>query len=627
MPTSEAPPEWSGTRAVGAAPSNVVPGDATMRAQKWRREIYQGDLIPQLTTRAVVTGMLLGGVMSLSNLYVGLKVGWSVGVTITSCILAYAFFSGLQRIVPALRAKEFSILENNMMSSVASAAGCMSTSVFVSSIPALYLTMRQTVPWPLLGAWAASVSLLGVAMAIPMKRQQIDIEALPFPSGIATAETLTALHARGENAEKKAWTLSAAGLFGALVSWFRDAHAKWMPFNLPSTPFTPAWTIGGHPLARLSLGIDPSVILLGAGAIIGIRTGASLLVSAIVCYGIVGPYVADQGYVPLEAYRQKWALWPGVGLLVSAGLTSFLWRWRTIVRAFSGIGQLLRGGEGSTLHPLADLDAPPRWFAIGFAASGIACIALGAVFFRISIWMGILAVIATFFLALVASRATGETDVTPVAAMGKVTQLVYGVIAPGNMTTNLMTASITAGAAIHTADLLVDLKSGHLLGANPRKQVLAQIFGVVAGTIFAVPAYLLLVNPDELGSDKWPAPAAQVWAGVAKILAGGLDALPPGAAQGIVAGAVAGVAIALIEELVPKAYKKYTLSSAAVGIAWIVPGWNSVSLFLGAFLAWAIARRYPAKAERYTVAIASGLIAGESLIAVLIAALVAMRVL
>jgi uncharacterized oligopeptide transporter (OPT) family protein len=157
--------------------------------------------------------------------------------------------------------------------------------------------------------------------------------------------------------------------------------------------------------------------------------------------------------------------------------------------------------------------------------------------------------------------------------------------------------------------------------------VLAQIFGVAAGTIFAVPAYLLLINPDELGGDKWPAPAAQVWAGVAKIVTGGLAALPAGAAGGIAAGAAAGVVIALVEELVPKAYKRYTLSSAAVGVAWIVPGWNSVALFLGAFLAWAFARRNERNAERYTIPVAAGLIAGESLVAVLIAALVALRVL
>ena len=620
------PDRWERARGEGDA-RVIEPGDdAAARARKWRAEVYRGDT-PQLTLRAVLMGMLLGGVMTLSNLYVGLKIGWSVGVTITACILAYALFSALHRVVPALHDKEFTIVENAMISSVASAAGLMSSSVFVSAVPALYLAVGQTLPWPLLTAWAASVSLLGVFMAIPMKRQQIDVEQLAFPSGIATAETITALHARGAEAGKKAWALGGASFFGAFVSWFRDAHAKWMPFNLPGEPFIPAVTLGGQPLSRLSLGIEPSVILLGAGAIIGIRVGVSLLLSALVCYGIIGPYVLSHGFVGLEVYRQKWALWPGVGLLVSSGLTAFLWRWRTIVRALGTVGRLIKGTTSAERFPLFDLEAPPSWFAAGFALSALACIVLGAMFFQISLWMGILAVLATFFLALVASRATGETDFTPVAAMGKVTQLVYGLLAPGNMTTNLMTASITGGAAIHTADLLTDLKAGYLLGANPKKQVVAQLYGVAAGTVFAVPAYLLLVKPDELGSDRWPAPAAQVWAGVAKILATGLAALPAGAANGILAGAAAGVVLALVEEVVPRAYKKYTLSSAAVGVAWIVPGFNSVSLFLGALLAWAFRRVNQPKAERYSIAIASGLIAGESLVAVLIAALVALGLL
>jgi putative OPT family oligopeptide transporter len=607
-------------------PRDPWPDDAAARARKWRAEVYR-EGVPQLTARAVVMGMLLGGVMTLSNLYVGLKIGWSVGITITACILAYALFSALARVVPALRAKEFTVVENAMMSSVASAAGLMSSSVFVTAVPALYLAVGQTLSWPLLTVWATSVSLLGVFMAIPMKREQIDIEQLPFPSGIATAATITALHARGAEPGKKAWALGGAGLFGAFVSWFRDAHARWMPFNLPGEPFIPQVTLGGHPLSRLSLGFEPSVILLGAGAIIGIRVGVSLLLSALVCYGIVGPYVLNHGFVGFQVYRQKWALWPGVGLLVSSGLTAFLWRWRTIVRALAGVKRLFGGTTDVERFPLSDLEAPRSWFVTGFAVSALACIVLGAMFFQISIWMGVLAVLATFFLALVASRASGETDFTPVAAMGKVTQLIYGLLAPGNMTTNLMTASITGGAAIHTADLLVDLKAGYLLGANPKKQVVAQMFGVAAGTVFAVPAYLLLVRPEELGSDRWPAPAAQVWAGVAKILASGLDALPAGAARGILVGAGAGVVLALVEELVPKAYKKYTLSSAAVGIAWIVPGFNSVSLFLGAFMAWAFERIHRPKAERYSIAIASGLIAGESLVAVLIAGLVTLGLL
>jgi uncharacterized oligopeptide transporter (OPT) family protein len=401
-----------------------------------------------------------------------------------------------------------------------------------------------------------------------------------------------------------------------------------MPFNLPAM-WTPKMAIAGQPLERLTIGAELSSIMLAAGAIMGIRVGVTLLVSSIVCYAIFGPWVLNQGWVDLAKYRQQWALWPGVGMLVASGLTAFFMRWRTIVRAFGSLGRLLGIGGGGQQEedPVAHVEAPQSWFVWGTFLAGVACVVLGAIFFQISWWMGAIAVVLTFFLALVASRATGETDITPTGAMGKITQLTYGILAPGNMTTNLMTASVTGGAAIHAADLLTDLKSGYILGANPRKQLIAQLFGVLAGTAFVVPAYVLLIKPEEIGSDKWPAPAAQIWAGVAKVLAEGLDKLPTGATAGLALGALAGLVLAFIEDLVPRKYKKYTLSSTAAGIAWVIPAWNSASMFLGAFIAWAVSKSWPKVAERYTLAVSSGFIAGESLIAVAIAALVAVGVL
>ncbi|HVZ34137.1 MAG TPA: OPT family oligopeptide transporter [Polyangiaceae bacterium] len=584
--------------------------------------------MPQLTLRAVLTGMLLGGVMALSNLYVGMKTGWGLGVTITACILAYALFSALQRAIPRLGRSEFSILENNMMSSVASAAGYMSSSIFVGAVPALYLCSHEVLSGIQLALWAGAVSFLGVFMAIPMKRQQINIDQLPFPSGLATAETLQALHDEKGNARQKAWGLAISAVIGGLVGWFREAHARWMPFNLPDIWTPSGIKIGGQPLERLSIGAELSLIMIGAGAIIGLRVGVSLLVAALVCYGVLGPWVLGQApaWVEPNRFRQAWALWPGVGLLVSSGLTMFFLRWRTIVRAFANLASVLRGRPAAE-DPLRDIEAPQSWFLWGTAVSGLCCIALGWWFFRISPAMGILAVLLTFFLSLIASRATGETDITPTGAMGKITQLVYGLLVPGSMKINLMTASLTGGAAIHSADLLTDLKSGYLLGANPRKQLIAQLWGVVAGTIFVVPAYQLLIKPEEIGSDRWPAPAAQIWAGVARVLAQGLDALPHGAQGGLLVGSAVGIVLALIEDLAPPHLKKYTLSSTAVGIAFVIPAWNSISMFLGALLAWVFLKADRPRAERYSLAVASGFIAGESLIAVLVAGLVAFNVL
>jgi len=247
---------------------------------------------------------------------------------------------------------------------------------------------------------------------------------------------------------------------------------------------------------------------------------------------------------------------------------------------------------------------------------------MGHHFFHIQIWMGIIAVLMTFLLVVVAARSTGETDITPTGPLSKMTQLTFGALAPGNITTNLMTANITAGSCSHAGDLLTDLKSGYLLGAKPRQQFIAQFFGVLAGAVVVVPVFFLLVpNASVLGTDQWPAPAAQVWRGVAELLAKGVAALHPTARVGLVIGAVVGILIPLLELAFPKA-KKYIPSPTGLGLAFTITGFYSVSMFIGALAALALSKAKPKMAEEYVVPVSSGIIAGESLMGVVIALLV-----
>jgi len=192
----------------------------------WLANVYAGDDAVQLTPRAVITGMVIGGVMSISNLYVGLKTGWGLGVTITACIIAFAVFKFLEAVIPAWRHRPFSTLENYTMSSAASAAGYMSSAGLVSALPALYLTTGRLLQWWEIMLWLGALSLLGVFMAIPLKRQLINIDQLPFPSGIATAETLKSMHSAGGEAVVKARALLAAGVVGAAVAVWRDLFAQ-----------------------------------------------------------------------------------------------------------------------------------------------------------------------------------------------------------------------------------------------------------------------------------------------------------------------------------------------------------------------------------------------------------------
>jgi OPT family oligopeptide transporter len=277
--------------------------------------------------------------------------------------------------------------------------------------------------------------------------------------------------------------------------------------------------------------------------------------------------------------------------------------------------------------PMDRIEVPGAWFLWGMVVLGAVVIWMGHTFFHIQIWMGIVAVLMTFLLVVVAARSTGETDITPTGPLSKITQLTFGALAPGNITTNLMTANITAGSCSHAGDLLTDLKSGYLLGAKPRQQFIAQFFGVLAGAVVVVPVFFLLVpNASVLGTDQWPAPAAQVWRGVAELLAKGVSALHPTARVGLVVGALVGIIIPLLELAFPKA-KRFIPSATGLGLAFTITGFYSISMFIGALAALALAKAKPKTAEEYVVPVSSGIIAGESLMGVIIALLVVAGVL
>jgi uncharacterized oligopeptide transporter (OPT) family protein len=183
---------------------------------------------------------------------------------------------------------------------------------------------------------------------------------------------------------------------------------------------------------------------------------------------------------------------------------------------------------------------------------------------------------------------------------------------------NLMTANITTGAAGSSADLLTDLKSGYLLGANPRKQFIAQFSGIFIGTIATVPVFSMLVSkPSDLGGGQFPAPAAQVWAAVATALSGGLGALHPIKKWSILYGAIVGIILSLLPILFPKR-KHLFPSGAAVGLGWYLRWYNTLMFVLGALANCAFQKAAPKKAEEFSFPIASGVIAGASLMGILI---------
>lgn len=648
----------------------------------WFENVYQGDHMRQLTIRAVVMGMLLGMIMVCSNVYVSLKAGWSMGVAITSCVLAFVSFQALSATIGPLLVRmhrlplvggffrwiwpdnHYSILENNCMQSAASAGGSMTSGGVANAIPALMMLSATAIPtdfatrclW--LIPWVAVISFLGVFLAVPAKRQMINIEQLPFPSGRAAAATLRSLHATGGEAAEQARALGLAGALGLVVTWLRDSAdlafmrvhewagaPAWAPIRGWFAPEGAPWlrlprlesvwgtsgirigTYKGEPLHlnQVTMSFEGSLLFVAAGAIMSFRQAWSLMLGAFVNYVVLAPHFLNTGVIERASFRyiSSWSLWIGVPMMVTSGLLLFFMNWKSVVRAFGTITAFLNRRPAGD-DPMDRIEVPGSWFIAGIVVCGTAAVLLGHALFHIHWWMGVIAVFATFFLVVVAARATGETDITPVGPLSKITQLTFGAIAPGNIPTNLMTANISAGATSHAGDLLTDLKSGYLLGANPRQQFLAQFFGVTAGALVVIPVFFILIpDPASLGTEKWPAPAALVWRGVAELLAKGVGALHPTARIGLLVGAVLGIILPLLEMRFP-AHKKWIPSATGLGLAFTINGFNSVSMFVGACIALWLSRAKPAVHEKYTVPVSSGIIAGESLMGVVIALITAL---
>ena len=611
---------------------------------KWLREVYQGDHVRQLTLRAVMTGGLLGMVLSISNLYTTLKLGWAFGVAITACVLSHVLWNGM-RTLSGGRMARMTMLENNCMQSTASAAGYSTGGTVGSAFAALYLYEGVHQPWWVVTGMVLLTAALGVFLAIPMKRRMIQHEELPFPSGIAAAETLRGLYSEGREAIRKARALvlgiAVGGLFGILKNlpalaetyagqWLGRFAAWWHGWLPVPELLKFRWDVLPNGIRISGFGFEPGVLMLGAGMIMGLRMALSMLLgSALLCF-VIAPYLVAQDIamaanaaVPHSIWQpgmdevipRRWGVWGGTALMVFASLTSFAMSWRTLLRA-------LRFGSGGNVSPIAHLEVPIKWMWIGLVPISIGLIALLYVAFGLGIFSGLLAVAMSFVLALVACRATGEADTTPIGAMGKVTQLVYAVLVRNNPAVNLMAAGVTASAAGSAADLLTDLKSGHLLGANPRRQFLAQFFGIFFGTLAIVPAWYALAPSVEGLSERFPMPAANSWKAMADLLANGVDQLPQSAAWAVMIGGVLGIALPMIE-VKSLRLKAWMPSAMGLGLGMIVDFSNSLGFAIGALLAWVWQRGAASSAADYKVPLASGLVAGESLFAAIIAILCA----
>jgi uncharacterized oligopeptide transporter (OPT) family protein len=543
---------------------------------------------PELTLRALIAGSLLGALLAAANVYTGLKTATIDGGNITASVLAVAIFRGARR--------RFGPLENNLSQTIAGSAAVMASTVGVlGPIPALSLSGFAASPW-LLIAWGLALGALGVLMAVVLRPQLISADGLPFPTGLATAEVIEAMASGAGSALRRAGALGVAALLAGLFGWLRDGPG-WIPqaYMLPGA-------LLGVPLATLGLGVSYSPLLLSTGLLIGARAAGGMLLGSLLAWLCIAPVLLAQGLVADADKARDWLIWPGAALMLASSLTSLALEWPQIQRGLRDLKKVRTGGSSFPLMALACV---------------IALVVVARLAFQLGTVTTLLSLALALVLSVVCARSAGETDVAPVGAMGGLGQLALG--GSGNVA-SLSAGSIVSGTATHTAQTLWAFKTGDRLEASVRVQMVGAFVGVAVGAVVVVPTYAVLERVYGIGTEKMPAAGVMSWKATADAVQGGLAALPPHAASAALIALVLGVGFTLLSH---HGYGRFVISPVALGIGFLTPASLGATVFLGGLLLLLLQRRWPAWSEEHVSSIAGGAIAGESLFAVILAALIA----
>ncbi|HSN89814.1 MAG TPA: OPT/YSL family transporter [Anaeromyxobacteraceae bacterium] len=540
---------------------------------------------PELSGRALATGLSVGVLLAVGNLYMGLKTGWWDTGHVTATLLGAGLAAAASR-----RGGPLGEREHNVVQTAATSVGAApATFGLLGAVPALALLGIAPPLWAVV-ALGLSAAVLGILWALALRRRLLEEEGLPFPTGVATAQVIRALHA-GTGAATRAGVLAVAGAAAAAVTLLRDVWRA-----IPAAAALPG-TLAGAPASAYTLGIGWSPMLFGAGMVVGPRNGLSVLLGGIVAWAALGPALVRSGAVPAPEYGAlvAWLAWPGVGLVLGGALVSIV-RQR---RAFLGALRDLRQARRS---------AGPR--ARGAVALGLSAAALALAACTLGVGLGpgrsALALGLALLLAAVSVRAAGQTDILPAGEMAQVVQVSLG--AGPDPGANVAGGALAAGQSAQAGVSLWSLRAGQILGASPGIQARAMLAGALLGGAVSLPAYAFLVRAHGIGTAALPAPMAVPWKAVAELVTGGGAGLPPGALAAAAIAFAAGVALEALGGRI-----RFLPTPGALGMGFIAPARFAAALCAGALLGAAWRRRWPASAEALGPAAAAGAIAGESI--------------
>ncbi len=559
----------------------------------------------EFSFRAVFVAMIIAAVIGGSYPYVVLKLGFGPSISVVS-----AFFGFLAL---GLFFKDYNRWENNIVQTAGTAAG---STAFLCTLMAAFDMLRAdpTLHFPIsltpleTFAWLTSAGLLGTLLSVPLRRHFVVEEKLTFADGIAAGETLIVLDSRGPDSRKAAHAMGIATIVSAAIMTIRE-DARLIAKAWYRIPEMLALGPTG---ASMNVGVSWSLLSAGAGMLVGMRINISMLIGVIVGW-VIAPPLLLQNHVVSGMVRREvllWVMWPATGMLVAGGLTALVLRWRLLVQTFRG----LRGAK------LDSGDFPMRWVIGGSIVCAIALIIVQKVSFGQPIWMTALAIVFSIPLMLAGLRVLGETNWGPVSPLSNMMQGIFGVIAPGHVAVNMVASGVTGSVASQSEGLMQDYKTGDMIGSTPRHLTYAQLIAIPIGAATVAFVYPLLRDTYGIGGDHGlQSPISTKWAGFAKLLSAGVSALPHGAVQALVIGTALGIVLTILEST---RWRRWLPSPTGLGIGMLVPGSAVISMFLGGVAAEIWKRGSPKSAERYLVPTASGFIAGEAIIAVVIPILV-----
>ncbi len=611
---------------------------AALGAQPTRPD---AELRGDITWQVLVAGALVAVLMGVSYPYMVLKLGFGPNVSVVAAFFGFLFLRLLDIV---LRQKHYNRWQNNL----AEAAGTSAAqTAFMCVLLGAFDILRYNTggrfgmtlaPFTSF-LWLTSACTLGVLMAVPLRRHFVVDEKLPYVDGLSTAETITVMDPpRDATPEVRNNALKAfyAVMSGVVISAFLMAIREDAKFTdiLPEG-FDAPWillqgvklvdgkeVITGLVLAKFAVGVQYSVLSVGSGMLVGLRVNISMILGGVLAW-IVAPYLLLKYGVELGRSDGKavftdtptrtnvlfWVMWPATGMLVAGGLTALALRWRLLIATFKS----LRSAKiGSAEFPMSVVIP-------GIVISATALCIVQYSMLHMPVWMTLAAIVMSVPLMLVGLRVLGETNWGPISALSNMMQGLFAAIAPGNVVANMVASGTTGTIATSSEAIMQDYKCGEVVGTRPGKLTIMQLLAVPIGAACVSWMYPVFVEAYGIVGDNAQLTSAisNKWSGFAQILQEGVGALSPSALKALAVFSVLGVILTVIES--NKKLKKWVPSPTGIGIGILVPFSVVFTMFLGGVIGWVWTKADKKSADVFMIPLASGLIAGEALVAVIAA--------